>query len=160
MSNKDHCKPCGTPRGIKCWGHCVATNPEQQLKPMQNLTIIGDGVFGTFLKALLQPHFNVCDNAESVILAVPISAYDELGKKYSDRHLINVCSVQKPSTDTLLKYTKKVTSIHPLFGPRTPENKRNSILTHVSYVPDDTWFYDEGRQDFSADSRKFLLSSP
>ena len=115
---------------------------------MQALTIIGDGVFGTFLKALLQPHFNICDHAESVVLAVPVSAYDELGKKYADRHLINVCSVQKPSTDALLKYTNKVTSIHPLFGPRTPENKRNSILTHTSYVPDDLWYYDEGEMGF------------
>ena len=107
------------------------------------LTIIGDGVFGTFLKELLKDKFelqtwNHDPTAESVILAVPISTYDNLAAQLWDKHLINVCSVQKPSTDVCIKYSDRVTSIHPLFGRRTPSDKRNSILTHVG-VNNDTW---------------------
>jgi prephenate dehydrogenase len=112
------------------------------------LTIIGDGVFGSFLKELLSPHFDICDDANSVILAVPFSAYAECGKNFKDKHLINVCSVQKPSTDILLKHTEKVTSIHPLFGKRTPTDKRNSILTYTFTKDNDTWFQDETEQKF------------
>ncbi len=93
--------------------------------------IEGSGSFGSFLKELLPlVGFELDYYAESVILAVPISAYKEVGEKFAGRHLINVCSVQKPSTDILLKITNKVTSIHPLFGKRTPADKRNSILTY------------------------------
>lgn len=94
------------------------------------LQIIGDGSFGSFLTELLGPLFDIDKTADSVILAVPISAYDSLASGHRDRHLINVCSVQKPSTDMVLRYTPSVTSIHPLFGQRTPIEKRNSIFTH------------------------------
>jgi hypothetical protein len=30
------------------------------------LTIIGDGSFGSFMKELLAPHFDICDDAEAV----------------------------------------------------------------------------------------------
>ena len=93
------------------------------------INIIGDGSFGTFLSELLSPLFEIDANADSAILAVPISAYDSVASENCDKHLINVCSVQKPSTETLLKYTSSVTSIHPLFGRRTPADKRNSIVT-------------------------------
>ncbi|HKX83761.1 MAG TPA: hypothetical protein VJL58_06065 [Pyrinomonadaceae bacterium] len=93
--------------------------------------IIGDGAFGTFLKQLLAPHFEVVADAKSVILAVPISAYETLASDHRDKHLINVCSVQKPSTDHLQRYTDNVTSIHPLFGERTPADKRNAIVTRT-----------------------------
>jgi prephenate dehydrogenase len=101
---------------------------------MNKIFIIGDGSFGTFLMDLLDPHFEVClsaDKAESIILAVPVSAYNEIGERFKDKHLVNVCSVQKPTTDILLKHTDRVTSIHPLFGKRTPADKRNSILTYT-----------------------------
>jgi prephenate dehydrogenase len=112
------------------------------------LTIIGDGAFGTFLKDLLKDHFEFQPfegglTAESVILAVPISAYKSLAAQLWDKHLINVCSVQKPSTDILLQYTNRVTSIHPLFGKRTPSNKRNSILTHSYISCNDTWLSED-----------------
>lgn len=94
------------------------------------LQIIGDGAFGTFLAELLGPFVQLDNSADSVILAVPISAYGSLASEHRERHLINVCSVQKPSTEMILRYTPNVTSIHPLFGQRTPEDKRNSILTH------------------------------
>src|SRR6185295_5852361 len=95
------------------------------------IRIIGDGSFGTFLNELLAPLFEIDARADSVILAVPISAYDSVAAENQNKHLINVCSVQKPSTDTLLKYTSSVTSIHPLFGRRTPADKRNSIVTRT-----------------------------
>lgn len=97
---------------------------------MKEVTIVGDGVFGTFLKTLLPAAFEVVPDALTVILAVPVSALHSVGQKYSNKHIVNVCSVQKPSTDILRKYTPVVTSIHPLFGPRTPADKRHSILTH------------------------------
>jgi prephenate dehydrogenase len=103
------------------------------------LHIEGNGAFGSFLREILTPHFEMTESAQSVILAVPISAYVEVGEKFKDRHLVNVCSVQSPSTATLLKLTDQVTSIHPLFGRRTPSDKRNSILTHSCIADNDTW---------------------
>ncbi|HEV8593673.1 MAG TPA: hypothetical protein VGQ55_16330 [Pyrinomonadaceae bacterium] len=108
--------------------------------------IIGDGAFGTFLKELLVPYFEIAADADSVVLAVPISAYETLASEHRDRHLINVCSVQRPSTEHLLKYTDQVTCVHPLFGERTPADKRNTIVTQT--------LGPEGR--FSSVERDFL----
>ena len=94
------------------------------------LHIIGDGAFGSFLREILPPVFELESNAESVILAVPISAYDSVAAANSEKHLINVCSVQKPSLEMTLKHTADVTGIHPLFGQRTPADRRSSIVTH------------------------------
>ncbi len=105
------------------------------------IKIIGDGSFGTFLNELLSPIFQIADDADAVILAVPISAYDSLAAEYGDKHLINVCSVQKPSTDLLLKHTPNVTAIHPLFGKRTPDDRRNTIITReLSLIDKDSRF--------------------
>jgi prephenate dehydrogenase len=93
------------------------------------LAIIGRGSFGSFLETILSPHFDIADDAESVILAVPISAYDTVAAENRDKHLINVCSVQQPSTEHLLRYTDAVTCLHPLFGSRTPADGRNTIVT-------------------------------
>lgn len=112
------------------------------------LTIIGDGSFGSFMKELLAPHFEICDNADSVMLAVPISAYDEVASKHKGKHLINVCSVQKPSTDICLKHSEFVTSLHPLFGRRTPANKRNTLFTHSCIKCNDTWHDDQREVEF------------
>lgn len=95
------------------------------------INIIGEGSFGTFLRELLAPICEINEDADSVILAVPISAYDSVASENRNKHLINVCSVQKPSTDIIVKYTPYVTSIHPLFGSRTPADKRYTILTHA-----------------------------
>ena len=103
------------------------------------VSIIGNGAFGSFLREILTPHFEIVENAPSVILAVPLSAYDEVGWTYKACHIVNVCSVQLPSTQILLKHTDQVTSIHPLFGRRTPADKRNSILTHSCLADNDTW---------------------
>jgi prephenate dehydrogenase len=94
------------------------------------ITIIGDGAFGSFLKELLADTFDIVEDSHSVVLAVPISAYADCAIKYKDKHLINVCSVQQPSTAILRGITTNVTSIHPLFGKRTPEENRHAIVTH------------------------------
>jgi len=113
------------------------------------IQIVGDGSFGSFLKRELPNYgFNVVDDAGSVILAVPISAYDEVGQKNSGKHLVNVCSVQKPSTDILLKHSVNVTSLHPLFGARTPADKRFSLLTYSVNNGDDTWFGSDDEEEF------------
>lgn len=104
------------------------------------LSIIGSGVFGCFLGQILRPYFDIVEYADSVILAVPFSAYDDVASKHAGKHLINVCSTQKESTDICLKYSDSVTSVHPLFGPRTPEDKRYSIVTHLFTKDNDTWF--------------------
>ena len=45
-----------------------------------NIQIIGNGSFGSFLKQELpKVGFNVVDEADSIILAVPIHAYDKVG---------------------------------------------------------------------------------
>jgi prephenate dehydrogenase len=93
------------------------------------LGIIGKGSFGTFLETILSPHFEIAEDADSVILAVPISAYETVAAENKDKHLINVCSVQQPSTEHILRYTDAVTGIHPLFGSRTPVEGRNAIVT-------------------------------
>lgn len=108
------------------------------------IQVIGEGAFGSFLNELLGPLFDIDKTADTVILAVPISAYDSLASGHRDRHLINVCSVQKPSTEMVLRYTPNVTSIHPLFGQRTPIEKRNSIFTHG--VPADSEFAESERE--------------
>ena len=93
------------------------------------IAIIGNGAFGSFLADLLPPVFEIADDAETVILAVPISAYDSVAAANASKHLINVCSVQKPSMEMALKHTQSVTGLHPLFGQRTPADRRNSIVT-------------------------------
>ena len=93
--------------------------------------IIGRGSFGTFLENILSPHFEIADDADSVILAIPISAYESVAAENREKHLINVCSVQQPSTEHVLRYTNDVTCIHPLFGSRTPVEGRNAIVTRT-----------------------------
>lgn len=95
--------------------------------------IIGDGSFGTFLKEFMAPKFEIVPDAYSVILAVPISAYSEIAKQIGlTKHLINVCSVQVPSARMLKKHCRNVTSLHPLFGRRTPSDKRHLIVTDIA----------------------------
>ena len=113
---------------------------------IMKINIIGqEGSFGGFLKKELPKYgfeilplsFPLPAESRVAILAVPFSSYNELARTicFAEWHkrdllFVNVCSVQKPSTDILLKYTDKVLSIHPLFGVRTPSDKRNSIWTH------------------------------
>lgn len=117
---------------------------------LHKLHIIGDGTFGSFLKELLAPHYEFTPDAQSVLLAVPISAYEEVASKNKGKHLINVCSVQKPTTDICLKYSDLVTSIHPLFGRRTPAHNRNTIATYsyqLATGQDDSWWFDDNNPE-------------
>lgn len=120
------------------------------------IRILGEnGNFGSFLKELLSSHFDITDSAESIILAIPLLAYEEAAKQNKNKHLINICSVQKPSTDILLKYSQLVTSIHPLFGRRTPADKRNSIFTYSCNSSfGDNWFTPPQEADFILDFSK------
>jgi glycerol-3-phosphate dehydrogenase len=54
-----------------------------------NITIEGNGSFGSFLKELLAPHFSIVGDADTVILAVPLSAYDEVGKRMQCPEAVN-----------------------------------------------------------------------
>ena len=93
------------------------------------INIIGNGSFGTFLRELLAAHFRVTEDAETIILAVPISAYGDVAAANKGKHLINVCSVQQPSMEMILSHSEMVTGVHPLFGRKTPTEHRNSIIT-------------------------------
>lgn len=91
--------------------------------------IIGDGVFGKFLKEIFTPFVEFTDDAEHIFLAIPIEAYAEVAAANKGRHLINVCSVQHASNKMCLEFSENVTGIHPLFGPRSPKDSRVSLLT-------------------------------
>lgn len=117
---------------------------------LHKLHIVGDGAFGSFLKELLASHYEFTPDAQSILLAVPISAYEDVASKHKGKHLINVCSVQKPTTDICLKYSDLVTSIHPLFGRRTPSDRRNTLVTYsyqLATGQDDSWWYDDNNPE-------------
>lgn len=95
-----------------------------------DITIIGDGMFGAFLKRELGAHAHIVEDADTVILAVPVSAVGEVAARFQGRHLVNVCSVQRKPTAACLDHSARVTSIHPMFGPNSPLAGRTCILTH------------------------------
>ncbi len=94
------------------------------------LTIIGRGTFGTFLSNLFAPYAEIVEDSENVILAVPYDAYEDVANTHAGKHLINVCSVQREPNKICLKYSDRVTGIHPMFGPRSPRTNRTAVLTH------------------------------
>jgi prephenate dehydrogenase len=95
-----------------------------------DITIIGDGVFGSFLKRELAPHARITDDADIVIMAVPVSAVADVAAKHQGKHLVNVCSVQAKPTAAALAQSGRVTAIHPMFGPNSPVSGRTCIVTH------------------------------
>ena len=94
------------------------------------IEIIGDGVFGSFLKEILSPYVDIQPGSDNVILAVPLEAYEQVASQNAGKHLINVCSVQRDSNVICLRHSEHVTGIHPLFGPRSGKSGRVSVLTH------------------------------
>lgn len=94
------------------------------------ISIVGQGVFGTFLMQELAPHAEIAEDADIVIIAVPISAFDAVARKHAGKHLVNVCSVQDRPTQACLKHSGRVTGIHPMFGPQSPVTNRSCIVTH------------------------------
>ncbi|TAL35514.1 MAG: prephenate dehydrogenase/arogenate dehydrogenase family protein [Alphaproteobacteria bacterium] len=95
------------------------------------IAIIGSGVFGTFLAQELGAYAEISDDADIVIPAVPVSAYENVAEKYKGRHLVNVCSVQRVPNETCLRWSDRVTGIHPMFGPQSPVTNRSCIVTHT-----------------------------
>ncbi|MCF7905646.1 hypothetical protein K9L63_00425 [Candidatus Gracilibacteria bacterium] len=93
--------------------------------------IVGQGLFGTFLQELLAPYVHFSEDADIVFLAVPFSAYDEVATQNAGKHLVNICSVQKDTHEVCACHSDKVTSIHPLFGPKSPEEGRTALLTQA-----------------------------
>jgi prephenate dehydrogenase len=112
----------------------------------ENYTVFveGDGAFGQFLNVLIPTTGLVlatcAQDASTIILAVPEEAYAEVALKYRTHHLVNVCSVQMHTMRDCLKATRNVTGIHPLFGSRTPLDKRFGLITHISGCPGENAF--------------------
>ena len=94
------------------------------------VAIIGRGVFGSFLAKELAQHAEITDDADIVLIAVPISAYGDVGSKHVGKHLVNLCSVQRQANETCLKFSDRLTGIHPMFGPQSPVTNRTCIVTH------------------------------
>jgi prephenate dehydrogenase len=104
---------------------------------MTDLKVVGDGVFGTFIKRYLSQypsaHFVGKDQmAEHIIIAVPFSSYESVAQAYENCHLINMCSVQEDTNNICKKYSDKVTGIHPMFGKMTsdPQDNKVCLVTH------------------------------
>ncbi len=95
------------------------------------LQIIGNGVFGKFLATLLAPYASIQQEADNIILAIPLEAYGQEASTHIGKHLINVCSVQYESNIICSRYTKNVTGIHPLFGPQSSKLKKKAVLTNT-----------------------------
>ena len=101
------------------------------------IAVIGDGVFGTFLKEEIMktlgkgiPNCLVIPKvADTIILAVPSSAYEDVARRFKNKHLVNVCSVQAKTNWLCSNWSKDVTGIHPLFGPRSGLEGRSAIVT-------------------------------
>ena len=102
------------------------------------VNVVGDGVFGTFLKEEFAKIGVIQDPLSYfVILAVPFSAYAEVAGNHSGKHLINVCSIQEESTKICREHSDNVTGIHPMFGPRTTDpTERNCVMTYQSFPSD------------------------
>jgi len=98
---------------------------------MLELNIMGKGVFGKFLEECFQEHAKLSDKADTVILAVPVSAYEAVAKEHAGKHLVNVCSVQSKTNAACLKHSKYVTGIHPMFGAKSPKEGRTCIVTQT-----------------------------
>jgi|TARA_R110002110_G_scaffold148108_1_gene339092 prephenate dehydrogenase len=105
------------------------------------IQIIGNGSFGTFFKDFLSGHFEIVDEADVVILAIPISAYDEVAQQHRGKVIVNVCSVQSEANEIIAKYTKRGVGLHPLFGARTPKDISNyNCIETYGDLDDDTVF--------------------
>jgi len=102
---------------------------------MTKINVVGDGAFGSFLMGLFSQvkGIELADDAEIVVLAVPFSAYDDVAAKYAGKYLVNVCSIQDDSTKICLRHSRRVLSIHPMFGARTPPHmQKTCIVTYNS----------------------------
>lgn len=104
-----------------------------------DISIIGRGVFGSFLAEEFKPHANIVDDADIVIAAVPVSSMEDVARTYAGRHLVNVCSVQDKPNAACLKYSARVTGIHPMFGPQSPRANRTCVATQTCAESEDVF---------------------
>jgi len=93
------------------------------------INIVGRGVFGAFLMSELAPYASFGEDADTVLLAVPVSAVPAVAAQYAGRHLVNLCSVQAAANADCLRHSARVTGIHPMFGPQSPRTNRTCIVT-------------------------------
>lgn len=93
------------------------------------IAIIGRGVFGTFLAQELAAHAEISDDADIVLIAVPVSAVGDVAQKHAGKHLVNLCSVQAKPNDACLAHSARVSGIHPMFGPQSPVTNRSCVVT-------------------------------
>lgn len=109
----------------------MACAPDRRKKrDIMKIKIVGNGVFGAFLTEELKEHAEIADDADIVIMAIPLTAYAEVAEAHKDKHLVNVCSVQRKPNEDCLKWSGRVTGIHPMFGPQSPKAGRTCIVTH------------------------------
>lgn len=103
------------------------------------IKIVGNGVFGSFLKEELKYVATISDSddVDVIILAVPISSYAVVAEKYKGKHLVNVCSVQESTNKICGTHSDRVTGIHPLFGPKSPKEGRSCIITKTCIESED-----------------------
>ena len=96
------------------------------------INIIGDGIFGNFLKKLfLSTDVELTPDADIVILAVPFDAYDEVAGQHKGKVLVNVCSVQEETNAICRKHSDDVIGIHPMFGKNSLKTRaRVCLVTH------------------------------
>jgi prephenate dehydrogenase len=95
------------------------------------INIVGKGVFGNFLEECFRSHAELSEDANTVILAVPFSAYEAAAAAHAGKHLVNVCSVQEKTNAACLRSSAQVTGLHPMFGPRSPREGRTCIVTQT-----------------------------
>lgn len=95
------------------------------------INIVGRGVFGSFLARELAEHAEISDDADIILIAVPVSAVDSVAAQYAGRHLVNLCSVQAAPNADCLRHSARVTGIHPMFGPQSPRANRTCIITQA-----------------------------
>jgi prephenate dehydrogenase len=120
---------------------------------LKNLGIIGYGHFGKFIATELDSYFivkifsendidiehsasfNEVAQCDYVVLAVPISAYEEVCEKLKpilrpDTIIVDVCSVKEESSNIIkgVLPNQLLISIHPLFGP---ESAAGNLKDHV-----------------------------
>jgi len=121
----------------------------------KQLAIIGFGQFGKFIAKILKPHFKITatsksdysvlakkmgikfaslqetvQNADIIILTMPISVCEEIVKKISSSLkkgalVIDTCSVKTMPSYAMKKYLPQdmeIIASHPLFGPQSGKN--------------------------------------
>ncbi len=99
------------------------------------------------------------DDANHVFLSVPLDAALKIIENYNNKNFIEISSVKKP----FKKYAKRITSIHPLFGPMSYNSIKdvifiNDISKENSLSDLKSMFKDWHFIEMSADDHDKLMS--